>query len=158
MRTATTQTNHNSLHAARRTVDVDENTSADSIINNNMAKGRRGFWLEGWKFGMYLMVPICASFYFDNPDNQRKAQDYWKFVQYPANPNTGMKESIEQAAKLQKQREVYREQLQLLQEANAPKAIEDDSAKKSGKGWLRWVGLGRRKAGDEGNDASANKE
>jgi len=128
-----------------------------------MAKGRQGFWLEGWKFGLYLMVPICASFYFDNPVNQRKAQDYWKFVQYPANPNTGMKESIEEAAKLQKQREAYRQQLQLLQEANAPKAVvveKDESGTTSGKGWLRWIGLGRRKAvGDETNDTtSTNKQ
>ena len=60
-----------------------------------MAKGTTGFYLEGWKFSVYLAVPLFASWYFGDPQRQREAANYWQFVKYPANPNTGLKEQIE---------------------------------------------------------------
>ena len=117
-----------------------------------MAKGRQGFLMEGWKFGVYLAIPILASFYFDNPIHQQKAQDYWQFVKYPANPNTGMKEAIEQAAAQQKQREAYRQQLQRLNEAATTTRNDNEMRTTERKGWLQWMGLRRRKANEDGNN------
>lgn len=108
------------------------------IIIIIMAKGRVGLWLEGWKFGVYLLIPIYASYYFDNPDNQRKIQDYWKFVQYPANPNTNLKEAIEEAAKLHKQREVYHQQLKLLEQANSKTPLEEHAEQQQQQQPSRW--------------------
>ena len=42
-----------------------------------MAKGRQGLYLEAWKFSVYLAVPILASVYYSDPDNQRYWADYW---------------------------------------------------------------------------------
>lgn len=84
-----------------------------------MAKGKEGFMLEGWKFSIYIIVPIFASIYYSEPKRQKDAADYWKFIQYPSNPNINMKQKIEDLASQQKQRNIYREQLQLLnQHAN----------------------------------------
>ena len=110
-----------------------------------MAKGKIGFWLEGWKFGLYLLIPISASYYFDNPDTQRRIQDYWKFVQYPANPNTGMKEAIEEASRMQKQREIYQQQLKLLQTQSSTSNVTPDEHQQ---GWrlVRWLGSWRQQS------------
>ena len=117
-----------------------------------MAKGRQGFLLEGWKFGIYLLVPITASIYYNNPENQKKSADYWQYVKYPANPSTGWKEQIELMQSQQKQREVYRQQLQQLNDSTttSPAAVQsneqdnsDDSNENRGR-WLRWIGLGRK--------------
>lgn len=43
-----------------------------------MAKGRQGFMLEFWKFGVYLMIPVGASVYFNDPTRQKKNADYWQ--------------------------------------------------------------------------------
>ena len=85
--------------------------------------GRGSFSMEAWKFSIYLMVPILASVYFDSPENLRKSADYWKFVTYPSNPNTGLKEQIVKSQQQEAQRIAYREQLAQLQQVNAaPKA------------------------------------
>ena len=116
-----------------------------------MAKGRQGFLLEGWKFAIYLLVPITASIYYNNPENQKKSADYWQYVKYPANPSTGWKEQIELMQSQQKQREVYRQQLQQLNDGTTSKTITagsevEDNDMKDSKGnrwrWLRWIGLG----------------
>ena len=88
-----------------------------------MAKGRTGLYLEAWKFGVYLIIPIGASWYYSDPQRQRQAADYWRYVQYPANPNVGLKEKVEEMARQQKQRQAYREQLELLQQ-QARKTID----------------------------------
>jgi hypothetical protein len=88
--------------------------------------------------------------YYNNPENQRKAADYWQYVKYPANPSTGWKEQIELMQSQQKQREVYRQQLQKLNDSSTSIAaaggpdnddMNDDSIR-SRWGWLRWIGLG----------------
>ena len=116
-----------------------------------MVKGRQGFLLEGWKFAIYLLVPITASIYYNNPENQKKSADYWQYVKYPANPSTGWKEQIELMQSQQKQREEYRQQLQLLNDSSTSKATtvggdidENDMDNSNGNRWrwLRWVGLG----------------
>ena len=118
-----------------------------------MAKGRVGVWLEGWKFGVYLLIPIYASYYFDNPDNQRKAQDYWKFVQYPPNPNTGLKASIEESAKLHKQREVYQQQLKLLEQSAKKTPMEEHQSEQPQQQPSRWRFL-RQWFGSRGNGSN----
>lgn len=105
-----------------------------------MAKGRQGFMLEGWKFGVYLLIPIAASVYYNNTENQKKAADYWQYVKYPANPTTGYKESMEAIASQQKQRELYRQQLQQLNDPR-PSHVENSTAIKSDqprRRWLQW--------------------
>lgn len=93
------------------------NQESDRQANSRiMAKGRTGLYLEAWKFAVYLIIPIGASWYYSDPQRQRDAADYWRYIQYPANPNVGLKDQVEQMAKQQKQRQAYREQLELLQQ------------------------------------------
>jgi len=47
-----------------------------------MAKGRQGFLLEFYKFGVYLMIPICASIYFNDPERQKRNAEYWQVTFY----------------------------------------------------------------------------
>lgn len=100
-----------------------------------MAKGKQGFYLEGWKFAVYLGVPILASWYYSDPQRQKESADYWQYVKYPANPNVNMKEQIEALAAQQKQREVYREQMKELnaQAARAQEKVEQPRR------WLSWL-------------------
>ena len=111
-----------------------------------MAKGRTGFYLEGWKFSVYLMIPIAASYYFNDPKRQKEAANYWQFVKYPANPNVNLKEQVEALAAQQKQREAYRAQMKELstQAARTEKEQEPETPQDvpQRRGWLRWIGLG----------------
>jgi Pet100 len=123
-----------------------------------MAKGRRGLYLEAWKFGVYLLIPISATWYFGDPNRQKRHAEYWSYVEYPANPNVGLAEQVKELQKKQAQREVYKHQLQqlgqqakrtaeLASEANAnttynaeggdPRSTEQQSRAR----WRRWVGL-----------------
>jgi hypothetical protein len=113
-----------------------------------MAKGRPGFYLEGWKFALYLSIPLGASWYFNDPARQRESADYWQYMKYPANPNTNMKEQIEDLRQKQQQRSVYRDQMMELQkQAQRSRAVADSDVDNQGKenagGWLRWIGLGK---------------
>jgi hypothetical protein len=116
-----------------------------------MARGRQGFYLEGWKFAVYLAIPLGASWYFNDPARQKESADYWQYMKYPANPNTNMKEQIEELKEKQNQRQVYREQMKELHKqaqrtTDAEQArissIETEGRQASGQGWLRWIGLG----------------
>ena len=114
--------------------------------------------LEGWKFGVYILIPITASMYFGNPERQKQAADYWGYVKYPPNPNTGMKEQIEALRKQKEQRQAYREQLKELN-AQAKKSSASSSSSSSSedkttssRGWFRWIGLGK------GSSASPKEE
>jgi Pet100 len=115
-----------------------------------MAKGRQGFLLEGWKFGIYLLIPISASIYYNSPQRQKESADYWHYIQYPANPSTGWKEQIELMQSQKAQREVYRQQLQQLQNTNTTNdPDESTNSEQNSKtktttswGWLRYIGLG----------------
>jgi len=99
----------------------DYNSLAVISSTKTMVKGRQGLYLEAWKFGVYLSIPAIASVYYSNPENQRYWADYWKFIEYPENPNTNVKQTIQQLAKekeaQREQRRAYQEQLQRLQEA-----------------------------------------
>jgi Pet100 len=120
-----------------------------------MAKGRRGFYLEAWKFGVYLLIPISATWYFGDPKRQKRHAEYWSYVEYPANPNVGLAEQVKELQKKQAQHQVYRQQLQQLgQQAKrtAELASESNTAYNTeGEGapatqqprgrWRRWVGL-----------------
>jgi hypothetical protein len=120
-----------------------------------MVKGRQGFLLEGWKFAIYLLVPITASIYYNNPENQKKSADYWQYIKYPANPSTGWKEQIDLMQSQQKQREVYRQQLQQLNDIGTQSSndiVNDDDEGDGDDGtnsnkkrwrWLRWFGFGQ---------------
>jgi len=109
-----------------------------------MAKGTTGFYLEGWKFSVYLAVPLFASWYFGDPQRQREAANYWQFVKYPANPNTGLKEQIEAMAAQKKAREEYAKQMKDLQTQAAKSRETIGEESKRSKGWLRWIGLGSK--------------
>jgi hypothetical protein len=79
-----------------------------------MAKGRQGFYLEAWKFAVYLAVPVGAAAYFGDPANQRRHAEYWSYVRYPADPSVGLAEQVKELHKQRAQREEYRRQLQDL--------------------------------------------
>ena len=118
-----------------------------------MAKGKHGLYLEAWKFGIYLGIPLMASWYYNDPERQRAAADYWKFIQYPANPNTNMREQLEDMRKQQESRKAYREQMVALQQqaqrSRQAAAVTNDSGDEtinSTTGWRRWVpSFARRK-------------
>lgn len=86
-----------------------------------MVHGRQGFYLEAWKFGVYLSIPIFASVYYSDPETQKYYADYWQYIKYPENPNTHVKEKIQKLIdekELQKdQREAYKKQIMELQRA-----------------------------------------
>jgi Pet100 len=130
-----------------------------------MAKGKSGFYLEGGKFAVYMIIPLGISWYYSDPIRQKAAVDYWKFVQYPANPSVNIREQVLELQKQEQQRQVYRNQLRNLQKqadktittctttasttsAAAKKTINNNSSndnknneeKKSW--WRRWIGLG----------------
>mmetsp|Transcript_22374 Transcript_22374/g.51600 ORF Transcript_22374/g.51600 Transcript_22374/m.51600 type:complete len:107 (-) Transcript_22374:75-395(-) len=106
-----------------------------------MVLGRQGLWLEGWKFGLYLLVPIVASVAFNDPDRRLYWADYFQFLKYPSNPNTNMKEQWETFQRQQElekqQREEYRAQLESLQERAKQSRLRMEE-EKSKKGWFTW--------------------
>lgn len=135
-----------------------------------MARGmRQGMMLEGWKFAVYLAIPIGASVYYNDTQNQKKAADYWQYVKYPANPATGWKEHIEAAASQREQRKVYREQLQQLNNSGSSSSSSNNSAAGASikqekhvpdgarTGWLRWIGLGRISSSSKRDTVTASE-
>jgi hypothetical protein len=84
-----------------------------------MVKGRPGMYLEAWKFGVYISIPIFASWYYSFPETQQYWADYWQYIKYPENPNTNVKQKIkelgEQKGKEREQRMAYQQQLRELQ-------------------------------------------
>lgn len=119
-------------------------TSDKHYVHKTMAKGRTGLWIEAWKFSVYLALPILASAYYNDPARQKASIDYWKYIQYPANPNTDMRKQIEELKKQKEQRQAYRQQMQELQERaersreQQQKALEEEEAAKK-RGW--WTSL-----------------
>jgi Pet100 len=99
-----------------------------------MAKGRQGFMLEGWKFAVYITIPLVASWYFNDPERQKQNAEYWKYVQYPANPATGLKEQIKLRQEQRAQHDAYSAQLQQLQ-VQANRSINDSEEKRSSASW-----------------------
>ncbi|EEC43462.1 predicted protein [Phaeodactylum tricornutum CCAP 1055/1] len=119
-----------------------------------MAKGRQGFYLEGWKFAIYLVIPITASWYFNDPERRKSSADYWKYIQYPANPNTNMKEQLEDLRKKQAQRQVYRDQMQELQAqaARSRQEVTEELDSNTKQSWWRWVPFSGRKESSPNQD------
>lgn len=118
-----------------------------------MVLGRKGMRLEAYKFGLYISVPIFASITFNQPEVQKWCADYFKFLTYPANPNTNLREEFEQLAQqraLEKEKRAkYAEEVQRMQdnarisregrEAALKAADENESGPQGGRwGWLRW--------------------
>ena len=111
-----------------------------------MAKGKTGLYIEGWKFGVYLAMPLLASWYYNDPQRQKAAVEYWKFVQYPANPNTDMRKQMQELKKQKEQRAAYRQQMQELQERaqrSRQAAVEQKAEAAKKQGW--WASLWSRK-------------
>ena len=112
-----------------------------------MVKGRQGLYLEGWKFAVYLIIPIGASWYYSDPQRQKAAADYWKYIQYPANPNVNMKQQIKELQAQKEQRQAYREQMMELQKQAAKSRSSSEVIKENEEpnkgGWRRWLGLSR---------------
>uniref|UniRef100_A0A7S3P8D0 Uncharacterized protein n=1 Tax=Amphora coffeiformis TaxID=265554 RepID=A0A7S3P8D0_9STRA len=113
-----------------------------------MAKGKAGLWLEGWKFSIYLALPLFASVYYNDPKRQQAAIDYWKYVQYPANPNTDMRKQIAEMQKQKEQREAYRQQMQELQE-RAKRSREQPAEDTPKRGWWRALWSSKKESSSE---------
>jgi Pet100 len=96
-----------------------------------MVKGKKGLYLEAWKFSVYISLPIIASVYHSNPENQKYWADYWQFIRYPENPNTNVKQKIQELAQQKdeqrQQRLVYQQQLQALQQSAERSARFDNN-------------------------------
>jgi hypothetical protein len=115
-----------------------------------MVKGKKGLYLEAWKFSVYISLPIIASVYHSNPENQKYWADYWQFIKYPENPNTNVKQKIQELAQQkQEQREqhlAYQKQLQALQQSAERSAkfgntekLNDNVDETQASSWLRRV-------------------
>jgi hypothetical protein len=110
-----------------------------------MVKGRKGLYLEAWKFGVYVSIPVFASVYFSNPETQRYWADYWQYIKYPENPNTNVKEKIQELVKEKElkaeQSLVYKQQLRELQvSAERSRKFQEDPEKESAPSWWRRAG------------------
>lgn len=120
-----------------------------------MVKGRQGFYLEAWKFGVYISIPVIASAYFSDPQTIKEQAEYWRFIEYPENPNTNVRQKIQKLVKekeeQREQRDAYQRQLQELQRAAARSSSNNydeddedgDSSDLSGRRrswWRRWFG------------------
>eukprot|EP00532_Pseudo-nitzschia_australis_P003409 CAMPEP_0168182760 /NCGR_PEP_ID=MMETSP0139_2-20121125/12066_1 /TAXON_ID=44445 /ORGANISM="Pseudo-nitzschia australis, Strain 10249 10 AB" /LENGTH=153 /DNA_ID=CAMNT_0008103713 /DNA_START=187 /DNA_END=649 /DNA_ORIENTATION=+ len=113
-----------------------------------MVKGRQGLYLEAWKFGIYVSIPVIASVYFSDPETIKKQADYWRFIEYPENPNTNVRQKIQELAKEKEeqraQRMAYRQQLQELQRAaERSSSVNDDDDNDA---------TDKRRRGDPGGD------
>mmetsp|Transcript_46111 Transcript_46111/g.68692 ORF Transcript_46111/g.68692 Transcript_46111/m.68692 type:complete len:145 (-) Transcript_46111:51-485(-) len=139
---------------------MSSNAASPSTIARKVRPLNRGLRLEAWKFGVYLMIPIGASWYFNAPDRQTYWADYFEFIKQPPSPNTNLKQQFEDLQKQREsqkeQRKEYLEQLAKLQ-ASAKKSREaarkfqeeEEEASKKKKGWLsRWFGRRRRQEDD----------
>jgi Pet100 len=112
-----------------------------------MVHGKQGLYLEAWKFGVYISIPIIASVYYSDPETQRYWADYWQYIKYPENPNTNVKEQIlklaEQKELQREQRLAYHQQLVRLQQA-AERASnhlpEEESPTQASPSWWRRAG------------------
>mmetsp|Transcript_61562 Transcript_61562/g.70740 ORF Transcript_61562/g.70740 Transcript_61562/m.70740 type:complete len:137 (+) Transcript_61562:138-548(+) len=122
-------------------------------------RGRQGFYLEAWKFGVYISIPVIASFYFSDPETIKEQADYWKFIEYPENPNINVRQKIQEIAKekekQKEQRLAYQRQLQELNTAALRSSSlnydnTDDDDKSSVKSW--WSRLGRRFVGESSSE------
>ena len=86
-----------------------------------MVHGRQGYYLEAWKFSLYVALPIVASVHYSNPETNKYWADYWQYIKYPENPNTNVKEKIQklidEKESNREQLRAYQQQLQRLQEA-----------------------------------------
>jgi Pet100 len=125
--------------------------SAPHLIRKKLLNtgGRGSFSMEAWKFAVYLAVPIAASVYFSNPGRMRQTAEYWKFVEYPANPNVGIKEDIIAAQKQwQNHHEAHQRSMAELHERNkkptSSSKQQDDAEDSSPPGlWRRLFGWGK---------------
>jgi hypothetical protein len=111
-----------------------------------MALGKTGMRLEAWKFSIYLIIPIAASVYFNDPKRQQYWADYFQFLKYPSSPNTNLKKQFEDLVKQQEeqrqQRSEYVEQMRKLQESaqkSRQRREEEESQQK--RGWLQRLGF-----------------
>ena len=117
-----------------------------------MVKGKQGLYLEAWKFGVYISIPIFASYYYSDPARVKATVEYWQYVKVPPNPNAGMKQRIEEMLLQEQKQKAYLEQIRIINENTmkaeiAQKQFEiDEINEKSSRryGWLRWIGLGRK--------------
>lgn len=123
-----------------------------------MVHPKSKFYLEAWKFGIYVTIPIIASIYYSDPETQRYWADYWQYIKYPENPNTNVREKIKQLAEekeLQReQRLAYQQQLQRLQQAaeRASKIQEEEIINADPIPW--WKRAGRWFAGSKKEESS----
>ena len=117
-----------------------------------MVKGRQGLMLEAWKFGVYISIPVFASAYYSDPKTIKEQAEYWKFIEYPENPNTNVRQKIQKLAKekeeQREQRMAYQKQLQELQRSAERSSSmgqfddEDNLSERRGSWWRRWLGGG----------------
>jgi Pet100 len=100
-----------------------------------MARGRPQLQLEAFKFSIYLGIPILASVTFNSPNVQKYFADYFQFLKYPPNPNTGLQEDFEEMIRkrqLQREQEQqYREQLRLLHESAQKSRVAQEAGRQN---------------------------
>lgn len=135
-----------------------------------MSKGGKGLYLEAWKFGVYISIPVIASVFFTDPETLKKSADYWRFIEYPENPNTNVRQKIQELIKEKEeqkaQRMAYQEQLKELQRAAQRSSSTNDDYDNDDGGnssdlperrrswWRRWFGSGGSSAKNQDSSPS----
>lgn len=108
-----------------------------------MVAGRQGMRMEALKFSVYLGIPLVASAFFNEPETVKYFVDYFKYVEYPASPNTNIREQLEEQAmelkRLREQRKVYAKQLRDLDSLTTKNSNEGENRQNSGWWGLGWV-------------------
>ena len=127
-----------------------------------MVLGRAGLRLEAQKFALYLVVPISASLAFNEPSVQVWAADYFKFMKYPSNPKTNLKDEFEAVRKQREEelewerrmaekrgrgREEYMNQLKQLNLARGGDCVDPPELTQR-RGWFGWLKGCRRGSGE----------
>jgi len=122
-----------------------------------MVHGKQGLRLEALKFGVYLSIPIIASFTFNEPKVQRFCADYFQFLAYPANPNVNLKEQFEE---LQRKRQIEKEQMEryadevrkMRESAKETRRLREEAllvAENENRGWLKWLRFRRKQSSSD---------
>jgi len=141
------------LNRSKSFVETEKHLPRVKEEHRKMVKGRQGLYLEAWKFAVYVSIPVVASAYFSDPKTIKEQAEYWRFIEYPENPNTNVRQKIQKLAKekeeQREQRLVYQRQLQELQRAAArSSSVDYDNGEDEGltgrrrSWWRRWFGRG----------------
>ena len=60
--------------------------------------GHGGLALEGFKFAVYLLIPIGATIVYSDPANMKSIVDHFKFISFPPDQYAASKSKLQAEA------------------------------------------------------------